>query len=94
MGSDPAEGCGLPALPTTVVLTYSEQIAPEFGDTAVITLDGSTVATTATTSGVEITVDLTGEESAARATEPGTWQVVSRVVSVDSHPVAHQPASP
>lgn len=92
-GSDPAEGAQVPLLPDHVVLTYSEQVAPQFVETAVVTPDGTTVATPASVDGSQVTVDLGAADvtaaAAASAAAGGTWQVVARVVSVDGHPVEH-----
>ena len=85
-GSDPADGARIGQLPVTVVVTYSEDIAEQFVTTAVITPDGTTVPTSATVDGPEVSVDLSAPDVLARA-EQGGWQVVARVVSVDGHPV-------
>lgn len=87
-GSDPAEGTELDALPAAVVMSYSEEIAPQFVEAAVVAPDGTTLPTTSSAAGVDVTVDLGGDVAAA-ADQAGTWQVVARVVSVDGHPVEH-----
>ncbi|WP_340295631.1 copper resistance CopC family protein, partial [Aquipuribacter hungaricus] len=87
-GSDPAEGSQVDALPAAVVMSYSEEIAPQFVEAAVVAPDGTTVPTTSSAAGTDVTVDLGGEVAAA-ADQTGTWQVVARVVSVDGHPVEH-----
>lgn len=88
-GSDPAEGAVLAELPATVVMSYSEAIAPQFVDTAVVPPGGEPVTTTAAADGTDVTIDLGAPELAAAAAEAGTWQVVARVVSADGHPVEH-----
>lgn len=88
-GSDPAEGAVLTELPGTVVMTYSEAIAPEFVDTAVVPPGGEPVTTQAVADGVEVTVDLAAADVVEAAARAGTWQVVARVVSADGHPVEH-----
>lgn len=86
VGSDPAEGAVLSALPDAVVMTYSEDIAPQFVDTAVVPPGGDPVVTEAAVAGVDVTVDVAG---AGLDPAAGTWQVVARVVSADGHPVEH-----
>lgn len=88
-GADPAEGAVLDALPATVVMTYSEAIAPEFVDTAVVPPGGEPVTTPAAAEGTDVTIDLGGADVTAAAGQAGTWQVVARVVSADGHPVEH-----
>lgn len=85
-GSDPAEGAQVRTLPAAVVMSYSEQVAPQFVETAVIAPDATTVPTEATADGLDVTVDLATADLPDTA---GTWQVVARVVSVDGHPVEH-----
>ncbi len=85
-GSDPAEGAQVAELPAAVVMSYSEEIAPQFVETAVVAPDSTTVPTEASVAGADVTVDLAGADLPAL---PGTWQVVARVVSVDGHPVEH-----
>ncbi len=87
--SDPAEGAQLDQLPAVVVMTYSEDVAPQFVQTAVITPDGTTVPTQAAADGSTVSVDLGAPDVAAAAGQAGTWSVVARVVSVDGHPVEH-----
>lgn len=88
LDSDPADGAALAELPPSVVLTYSEQIAPEFVDAAVVDPMGALVPAPAVADGAAVTVsvaDAAGVTSAA-----GTWSLVVRVVSTDGHPVEHQ----
>jgi signal transduction histidine kinase/CheY-like chemotaxis protein len=61
-GSDPAEGAQVPALPAVVVMSYSEELAPQFVEAAVITPDGTTVPATASVDGLDLTVDLDGAD--------------------------------
>lgn len=87
LGSDPAEGSTVVGLPAAVVMTYSEEISPQFVDTAVVPPGGEPVPTPASVAGTDVTIDLSAV--AAGDVEAGTWQVVSRVVSADGHPVEH-----
>ena len=64
-GSDPAEGAQLPTLPAAVVMSYSEEIAPQFVETAVVTPDGTTVPTAASVAGTDVSVDLAGADLTA-----------------------------
>lgn len=90
LGSDPEEGTTVTALPDTIVMSYNEEIAPQFVDTAVVPPGGEPIMTESTAVGLDVVVDLAGApglvdvEAAA-----GEWQVVARVVSVDGHPVEH-----
>ena len=77
---------GRRALPGAVVMSYSEDVAPQFVETAVVAPDGTTVPTGAAVDGPDVTVDLAGADLPDLA---GSWQVVARVVSVDGHPVEH-----
>ena len=88
LSSDPETGTTLPDLPASVVLTYSEDIAPQFVDTAVIPPGGGDpVRTDAVADGVDVTVDVSSAVDGPAAA--GQWQVVARVVSADGHPVEH-----
>ncbi len=88
--SDPAEGALLTQLPAAVVMSYSEEIAPQFVDTAVVPPGGDPVITESTADGLDVTLDLAGSTGLADAGEVvGAWQVVARVVSTDGHPVEH-----
>lgn len=90
LGSDPEEGAVLPELPAAVVMTYSEDIAPEFVDTALVPPGGEAIPTEGTADGVDVVVDLAGSaDVAAVADQAGEWQLVARVVSADGHPVEH-----
>ena len=88
-GSDPTEAALLQQLPAAAVMSYSEDIAPQFVETAVIAPDGTTVPTSATVDGLDVSVDLSSADVLALAGQGGTWQVVARVVSADGHPVEH-----
>lgn len=87
LGADPAEGTVVTELPGVVVLTYSEEIAPQFVATAVVPPGGEPVATEASAAGADVSVDLAAAHLPADVA--GTWSVVARVVSVDGHPVEH-----
>lgn len=87
VGSDPAEGARLAELPAAVVMSYSEEISPQFVDTAVVPPGQEPVVTQAAVAGSDVTVDV-----AAAGLDlglAGEWQVVARVVSADGHPVEH-----
>ena len=90
LGSTPEEGAVLTGLPDVVVMTYSEEIAPQFVDTAVVPPGGEPVVVEAVADGVDVTIDVAASpEVAGLATQAGEWQVVARVVSADGHPVEH-----
>ncbi|MGJ7452420.1 copper resistance CopC family protein [Aquipuribacter sp. MA13-13] len=90
LGSDPEEGSVLTELPAAVVMTYSEEIAPDFVDTAVVPPGGEPIPTVGTADGVDVVVDLAGAaDVVAVADQAGEWQLVARVVSADGHPVEH-----
>ncbi len=90
LGSDPEEGSVLTELPAAIVMTYSEDIAPDFVDTAVVPPGGEPIPTVGTADGVDVVVDLAGAaDVAAVADQAGEWQLVARVVSADGHPVEH-----
>lgn len=90
LGSDPEEGAVLTELPAAVLMTYSEDIASAFVDTAVIPPGGDPIPTEGTADGVDVSIDLTGSADVVDvADQPGQWQVVARVVSVDGHPIEH-----
>lgn len=85
LSSDPESGVMLTELPASVVMTYSEDIAPQFVDTAVIPPGGEPVTTEAVADGVVVTIDVAG--AGVDGSVSGQWQVVARVVSADGHPV-------
>jgi methionine-rich copper-binding protein CopC len=93
VGSDPAEGSTVAELPAAVVMSYNEEISPQFVDTAVIPPGGEPVVVEATVDGVAVRVpvgdDATLAAAASEAAAADVWQVVARVVSVDGHPVEH-----
>lgn len=89
LGSDPEEGSVLTELPASVVMTYSEEIAPDFVDTAVVPPGGEPIPTVGTADGVDVVVDLAADDVVAVADQAGEWQLVARVVSADGHPVEH-----
>lgn len=90
LGSDPEEGTVVQALPDTVVMSYNEEIAPQFVDTAVVPPGGDPVEAESTAEGTDVIIDLAATTGLAEAaTTGGEWQVVARVVSVDGHPVEH-----
>lgn len=90
LDADPEEGAVVQALPDTVVMSYDEEIAPHFVDTAVVPPGGDPVQAESTAEGTDVVVDLAATAGLADlATSGGEWQVVARVVSVDGHPVEH-----
>ncbi|WP_336924065.1 copper resistance CopC family protein [Aquipuribacter sp. SD81] len=93
LGSDPEEGSTVDALPAVVVMTYDEDISPQFVDTAVIPPGGEPVVVEATVDGVDVSVPVADDPALADLVDDpaaaGEWQVVARVVSVDGHPVEH-----
>jgi methionine-rich copper-binding protein CopC len=87
VGSDPAEGARLAEAPGSVVMSYSEEISPQFVDTAVVPPGQEPVVTEAVVAGSDVTVEIAA--AGVDLTTPGEWQVVARVVSADGHPVEH-----
>lgn len=85
LGSDPEEGAVLAELPTEVRLNYSEDLAPQFVDAAVVPPDGGAAPVEPRVEGASLVVPVAGAAPAA----DGEWQVVTRVVSADGHPVEH-----
>lgn len=81
LGTDPGDGAQLSTAPTTVTLTFSENVAsPAF---VVITApDGSRVPT-----GKVAAVDNTVTATVSPVDIKGTYSMSYRVVSADSHPV-------
>ena len=84
LGSDPADGSELAALPEVVVLSYNEEIAPQYVDAAALPPGGEPVTIETSTAGGEVRAAV---GAAVPVAEPGDWQLVVRVVSVDGHPV-------
>jgi len=90
LGSAPEEGSVLAELPAAVVMTYSEEIAPEFVDAALVPPGGEPIPTEGVADGVDVVIDLAGSAQVAGVTDrAGSWQLVARVVSADGHPVEH-----
>jgi copper transport protein len=85
-GSEPADGSTVPALPTSVTLTFSEPVSTPPDAIRVIGPDGQRVDDDHVThpgdAGARVAVGLAGDAG------PGTYLVNWRVVSDDSHPVA------
>ncbi|WP_353953212.1 copper resistance CopC family protein [Knoellia sp. S7-12] len=79
----PADGASLPASPAEIVLTFNETINPQFVTVRVTDGEGGdVVGENATAQGAKVTLAV-GEPIAA-----GTYSVVYRVVSADSHPIS------
>lgn len=82
VSSNPADGADVAKPPATLVLTFSEGVAPSFaavtlkvGDAPVRTLEPT------------VTGDRVSSAVPADLRVPGRWSVAYRVVSADSHPV-------
>ena len=80
--STPADGATLDAPPTTVELTFNEELLPDTVEIAVTTEDAGLISgTTFNTAGPTVTIDWSTEL-------PGdTYKVAYRVVSNDGHPI-------
>lgn len=77
----PADGAVLPTGPTSIVLTFTEAIAPRFAQLA-LTRDGAVVPTEpVAVSGAVLSVRLTDPG-------PGSYRIAYRVVSADGHPIS------
>jgi len=87
VGTDPADGATLTALPAQITLTFSDAVLPDPGATAVEVTDpaGAPVADgEATTDGATVTQTLRAD-----AADPnGRYTVAWKVVSSDGHPVS------
>ncbi len=82
--TDPADGSELPALPEVVVLSYNEEIAPQYVDAALLPPEGEPLPVDTSATNGQVSADLA---AAAPPAIPGDWRLVVRVVSVDGHPV-------
>lgn len=80
-GSDPEQGAVLAAAPTTVTLTFNENVSRR-AEIAVAAPDGTQVKVT----GVRA-VDDTVSATVADVDQRGTYSASYRVVSADGHPV-------
>lgn len=79
----PKDGASLPAPPTEIVLTFNEDVNPQFVTVRVTDGEGAdVVGQDATADGPRVTLPVTDPISA------GTYKVTYRVVSADSHPIA------
>ncbi|KGN34791.1 copper resistance protein CopC [Knoellia sinensis KCTC 19936] len=79
----PTDGASLPASPTEIVLTFNEPINPEFVTVRITDGEGGdVVGEEAATDGATVTLPV-GDAIAA-----GTYNVIYRVVSADSHPIS------
>jgi len=81
LGSSPQDGSSV-ASASRVVLTFNEDVNPDFVKVAVKGPDGLEVRGAPTVEGVEVTQDLVEDLPA------GTHAVTYRVVSTDGHPVS------
>jgi len=77
--ASPAVGSTVGAAPKEVVLSFTEKLEPKFSSINVQNASGASVnAGSARASGTEMRVGL-------RALSPGTYKVIWRVLSVDTH---------
>ncbi|MEO7267818.1 MAG: copper resistance CopC family protein [Knoellia sp.] len=79
----PADGSTLPASPAEVVLTFNEPIDPQFVTVRITDSEGgNVVGQDATAQGAKVTLSVSDPIAA------GTYSVLYRVVSADSHPIS------
>jgi methionine-rich copper-binding protein CopC len=79
----PEDGASLPASPTEVVLTFNEEVNPQFVTVRVTDGEGGVVAgEDATANGAVVTLPVPDPVAA------GSYKVTYRVVSADSHPIS------
>lgn len=79
----PKDGATLPSSPTEVVLTFNEDVNPQFVTVRVTDSEGGdVVGAKATADGPKVTLPV-GDPIAA-----GSYNIVYRVVSADSHPIS------
>lgn len=79
----PKDGASLPAPPTEIVLTFNEDVNPQFVTVRVTDGEGAdVVGEDATANGPTVTLPVTDPISA------GTYKITYRVVSADSHPIS------
>lgn len=79
----PADGAKLPQSPTEVVLTFNEPVNPQFVTVRITDSEGgNVVGQDATAKGAKVTLPVSDPIAA------GTYNVVYRVVSADSHPIS------
>jgi methionine-rich copper-binding protein CopC len=82
LSSSPADGTTLPTSPAEVVLTFNEDINPQFVTVRVTDGEGGdVVGAKASVAGPEVTVPV--EQPIAA----GAYKITYRVVSADSHPI-------
>lgn len=82
LSSSPADGATVPASPDEIVLTFNEDINPQFVTVQVTDGEGGDVVQgDASVAGPKVTVPV-GEPVAA-----GSYKITYRVVSADSHPI-------
>ncbi|MFW5471016.1 copper resistance CopC family protein [Knoellia sp. CPCC 206435] len=83
LSSSPADGATVPASPTELVLTFNEDINPQFVTVRVTDGEGGDVV------GAEASVD--GPRVTLPVAQPiaaGSYKITYRVVSADSHPIS------
>ncbi|WP_404381649.1 copper resistance protein CopC [Knoellia locipacati] len=79
----PADGASVPGSPAEVVLTFNEEVNPEFVTVRVTDGEGTAVAgDDATAEGAVVKVPVTDPIPA------GSYKVAYRVVSADAHPIS------
>lgn len=82
--TDPAEGAVVETAPEAVTLTFNEPVRLTSQEIAVYDAEGDEVGATASASGTEVSVGLTGAADLA----DGTYVVSWNVLSGDGHPIA------
>lgn len=82
LSSSPADGTTVPTSPTEIVLTFNEDINPQFVTVRVTDGEGGdVVGADASVAGPEVTVPV------AQPIAAGGYKITYRVVSADSHPI-------
>ena len=84
IGTDPVDGAVLDSAPEAVTLSFNEPVRLTDREVTVYDAEGRTVASTASTSGTDVVVDLPDAE----AMERGSFVVAWFVLSGDGHPIS------
>jgi methionine-rich copper-binding protein CopC len=82
ISSNPVDGATLTSVPASAVLTFTDEIDPQFVRAAVTTPAATGLVQAATNKHV-VTIPIT-------SAGPGAYKVVYRVVSADGHPISGQ----
>lgn len=88
VGSDPADGSTVEALPEELTLTFNAALIDSEGGTAVVVTDAS--GTSVTDGAPEIDGAILTQRLTADAATAGEYQVLWQVVSSDGHPTEGQ----